>query len=828
MTQKFYTSAIQWGNNILYRGVENGQRVQLKIPFKPTLFADSPKQTEFKTLWGKYVAPITFDSIKEAKEYTTLYEDVRGFNIHGMTNYQYQFIADKFVGDIEYDLNLLNIYSLDIETTTELGFPDYRNPQEEILLISVHNKATKENIVWGSRSYTALPDDIFTYRMCKDENTLLREFVSWWHNNCPDVVTGWHIDGFDIPYLIHRISKTIGEEHVNKLSPWGNVSCREVTKFDQQNEVWDIQGVTILDYIDLYKKFTYGNRESYKLGYIAQEELGESKHELEGSFKDQYTNQWPDFVRYNAQDSRLVDLLDDKLKFIELVFTIAYLAKCNLKDVYGPVKTWDVFIYNYLKAKNIVIPPQSRKHGGEFEGAWVKEPQIGMHGWTMSFDFASLYPSIIRQWNMSPETFVGMKPGMTVDLFMNNEFDHPDTDDTVAANGAMFSKEVYGIVPEVVKVILDGRKIAKKDMLKLEQEYQDTKDKTLEGKIASLDGKQMAFKILANSLYGALSNAGFRYFDLRLAEAITLTGQASDRHIERILNVYMNNLLKTENKDYVIAGDTDSIYLNVDPLVRKVYGSSDKIDKSQIVTFLDSVGNSKFKEQIDNSIAAIYKIGNCYEKVMDMKREAIASKVIWTAKKRYAMMVHNSEGVTYTPYKMKIMGMDLIKSSTPQLIRKKLKEALVIIFEKDEPALHKYVSDLRLEFNKMSVEEISFPRGANDIEKWADERTKYKSRTPIHVRGAIMYNWFFKNDNEIVDIKGGDKVKFVYLKMPNPIKEDVISFPSFNKLPKQMGLHNYINWDLQWEKTFINPILGITKVIGWHPELQPTLEGILF
>lgn len=820
---KFYTFAAQMGNRIFYRGIHNGRRVTEKVEFSPTLFVTSKKKTLYKTLFNEYVEPMKFTDIREAKEFSKRYEDVDGFNVFGMTQFQYQYLSDEFPGEIEYDLNDMKIHVVDIEVASENGFPDAVKAEEEVLLISIYDKVSKENIVMGTRPYEALSDDNFTYVLCNNENHLLKEFIIRWQQNCPDIMTGWNVEGYDVPYLINRITRILGEDWVRKLSPFGMVNSRNVNKMGNDVEVWDIVGVVVLDYLDLYKKFTYSSQESYALGHIGTVELGVGKHDIDGSFKDAYTFHWDKFVRYNAFDTELVARLDEKLKFIEIVLTIAYLAKCNLKDVFGPVKTWDIFIYNYLKSKNVVIPPQKRSHGGDFEGAWVKEPIPGMYGWTMSFDFASLYPSIIRQWNMSPETLIGMQPGVTVDTFMQGKVESTiDLDATLAANGALFKKDIYGIIPEVVKVVIEGRKIAKKEMLKLEQEKNTSNDPTLDSRIAALNGKQMAFKILANALYGALSNAGFRYYDLRIAEAITLTGQASDRHVELTLNSYMNSALKTEDVDYVIAGDTDSVYLNVDPLVRKVI--DDVSDTDNVVAFLDRVGKTKFQEQLNKSIDYIFAMGNCYERIMDMKREAIASRAIWTAKKRYAMMVHNSEGVDYKPYKMKVMGMDIIKSSTPLAIRKKLKEALTVIFEKDQESLHEYVGKLHIDFLKMPVEEIAFPRSVTDILKWANPKTIYSTSTPIHVRGSLLYNNFNKADKGIVQIRNGDKIKFVYLKVPNPIRENVVSFPSYGILPETMGLHKYVDYEKMWESVFISPLKGITTAIGWTPEKVATLE----
>ncbi len=473
---EFYTSVIQYGNRILYRGYKNGRRVHEKLEYSPTLYVQSKDPTRYKTLYGQYVESMPMGSINEAKAFVKEYEDVEGFKIFGMTQFQYQFIADKFAGDIEYSLKDMSISIIDLETASEDGFPNPDVANEQILLISIHEVNTDREIVWGFREYKKDPSDSFEYRLCKDEASMLRVFIEYWQANTPDILSGWNTEGYDIPYLINRIERVLGEEWVKKLSPWGLVNSREINTMYGKKIAWDISGVVSLDYLDLYRKYTYSSRESYTLGAISQVELNDTKLELSGSFRDQYTNQWNDFVRYNSKDTRLVKRLEDKLKFIELACNIAYLAKCNIKDTFGPVKTWDVFIYNYLKAKDIVIPPQTKKHGGSFEGAWVKEPIPGMYGWTMSFDFASLYPSIIRQWNMSPETILGMVPNVNVKNFMTGEFDRPDGDFTVAANGAMFKKVLMGIVPEVITVIIDGRKIAKKEMLEKEKQLELIKD----------------------------------------------------------------------------------------------------------------------------------------------------------------------------------------------------------------------------------------------------------------------------------------------------------------------------------------------------------------
>ena len=824
--EKFYTSALAWGQNILYRGIENGRRVQKKVAFEPTLYVKANKRSDWKALDGTPCEPMKFQDIREAKEFAKRYDGVQGFNIYGMTQWQYQFLAEEFPGDIEYDLDKMNIWSLDIETTVSNGFPDIATASEEILLISIQDKATKKLIVFGSRSYEKQADDNFEYRLFADEKAMLRGFIEYWAMNCPDIVTGWNVDQFDFPYIINRVMRVLDEEYVKRLSPWGFINERKLEIRGKEVQTYDIMGVVILDYYELYKKFTYGAKESYTLGFILKEEgIAVQKMEYDCSFKDFYTLHWQDFVKYNARDTEGVDSLDDKLKFIELVITIAYLAKCNLKDVYGQVRVWDVFIYNYLLHKKVAIPFSQGKIGGSIEGAYVKDPQMGMKGWIVSFDFASLYPTLIRQWNMSTETIVG-KVDLVVDNVVNpvdmEPFEFAKAHDyTIAANGTMYIREFKGILPEVVEVMVKGRKSVKKEMLRLQQLYQETHDPKLVPKIAALDGKQMAYKIMANALYGAAGNAGFRYYDLRIAEAITLTGQACNKHVEKVLNKFMNKLMETEGVDYSIYGDTDSQYIDFGPLVQKF--APGKTD-DQVVAFIEKI-EGEFQKAIQRSIDEIYDQCNCFEKLMDMKREAIASRGFWTSKKRYALKVHDSEGVKYDPPKIKVTGLDIVKSSTPQMVRAQLKGTLPVIFDSNEIALREYVAECKKAFMQLTPEQIAFPRSANDIDKFKDPNTLYRKGTPMHCRAALLYNHHTKKFRDTYqEIGNGDKIKFIHLMIPNPIHEDIFGFLSSGQFPRETGLEKYIDWDLMWEKTFIVPLTGIASSIDWRLELTASLE----
>ena len=538
------------------------------------------------------------------------------------------------------------------------------------------------------------------------------------------------------------------------------------------------------------------------------------------------SNSWNLFCEYNFRDTQLVDMMDNKRKFIELVIQMAYMAKCNFQDIFSPVKTWDVFIFSQLHLKKIAIPSSGEKAPGSIEGAWVKDPQSGMFKWVVSFDFAALYPSIIKQWNISPEMMADEKFDITVNDFITQSDGFKvaaeyarDNNLTLAANGTMYRKDRLGIIPELMTLCLSSRKIAKNEMLKLEQVYQDTHDTSLLGKISSLDAKQLAVKQLANSGYGALCNVGFRYFKLPMGEAITLTGQASDKHLESGFNTFMSAMLN-HTKDYIIYGDTDSLYLNVGDLVDKLCANK---TEDEVVNFLIKC-DPKFQTVINKSVDEVYELCNCYSKSMASKREAIASKGFWVKKKRYALKVHNSEGVSYNPPKIKVMGLDLVKTSTPAAIRKDLKKSLDVIFDASEKEIQLYVDSIYQKFMTLPIEEIAFPRGVSDVDKWIDGEG-YISRTPIHVRAAIVYNNATKSKRaKYSPISNGDKLRFIYLKLPNPVKEDVIGWPANDKFPG-LKLENYIDRELQFEKVFMGPMQGMLTAIGWDAVEQSSLES---
>ncbi|MBJ29702.1 MAG: DNA polymerase [Euryarchaeota archaeon] len=824
----FYTDVRLLGDDILFCGYEHGERVTYREKCRPTLYfvpSDQSKVSKFKTLDGRYAHPKQFDGARSARSFIEKYENVEGLEVHGYERFVYQFISNRFPDEVEFDMDLMQIYTIDIEVACDNGFPSVEESREEILCITMKNLITKKITTWGTREF----DNTHEYRLFDSEASLLEDFHHWWVTSTPDVITGWNCNLYDIPYICRRIERVLGEKWKRSLSPWNRVIDRELVIKGRKQLAYDITGVTILDYLDLYQKFTYSAQSSYRLDHIADVELGQKKldHSEFENFKAFYTGDWQKFVEYNIHDVELVDRLEDKMKLIELALTLSYDAKVNLGDVFSQVRMWDTLIYNDLQERNIVVPPKvGTKKNEQYAGAYVKEPVPGMYDWVVSFDLNSLYPHLIMQYNISPETLVERRhPTVSVEGLLNREV-KIDGEYAVCANGAQYRKDVHGFLPEIMQRIYDDRTIYKKKMLKAKQKYETNPTPDVQKEISRYNNIQMARKIQLNSAYGAIGNQYFRYYNLANAEAITLSGQVSIRWIENKMNSYLNKLLKTEDYDYVIASDTDSIYLHLAPLVEKVFSNREKSSDSTL-RFLEKVCDVELEKYISNSYQELATYVSAYDQKMIMKRENIANKGIWTAKKRYILNVWNSEGVQYAEPKLKMMGIEAVKSSTPMPCRTAIKEALDLVMNSDEDEVQKYISGFRKKFEQLPLEDISFPRSCNNIQKFTSTKDIYGKGCPIHVRGSLLYNHYIKKHkiaHKFPLIQEGEKIKYLYLRKPNRIGENVISF--FQTLPTEFELDGSVDYEVQFDKSFLSPIKGILDAIGWTPEKQITLEHI--
>ena len=832
--QTFYTHAFRHGKVIKYTGYENGDKVSYTIPFRPSLYVTTKKEAKWHALDGTPVEPIHFGSMSEATEFMKQYKDVPNFDIYGNTNYVAQYINEEFPGNIEWDRSLINVTSLDIECKFGEGFPDPALADQEVTAITTKNNIDDVYYTFGCGDYDKEKSIMQTHEVryikCGNERELLHKFLYHMAKTSPDVLTGWNIEFFDIPYLINRIEKIIGGNKEKMLSPWKMIDKREVQQpFSTNTRVkYDIKGITCLDYLAIFKKFafTYGPQESYKLDNIANVVLGEKKLDFGEALdlNELHDNDYQKFIDYNIKDVELIDRMEDKLGLITLCLTMAYKGGVNYDSVLGTVAIWDSLIYRDLHSRNITIPQNEESTKGAYPGGYVKEPQVGMHDWVCSFDLNSLYPSIIMQYNMSPETIlVGMdERGVNVESTLAGKVRNNIPNTALAVNGVRFNTKTPGVLPMIIQEIYNERVKFKQKQIKAEQELELIANKSeqysLEKRIGIAKNQQLALKILLNSLYGAMGNKWFRYFDMRIAEGITLTGQATIKWAEQHLNNYLNETLETD-KDYVVAIDTDSVYVCLDEFVKR-YNPKNPIN------FLDKLCSTALEDALTKCYDELYTRLGGMENKMVMGREVIADRGIWTAKKRYILNVHDNEGVRYAQPKLKIMGIEAIKSSTPAICRQALKDMFKRIIETNEETVQADIQNFKNVFSKASAEEVSFPRSVQNIRKWIDKETIYKKGTPIHVRGAIMHNHLIDNQKlqrKVEKIHGGDKVKFTYLRKPNPTKENVIAFVDY--LPRQFKLEDYIDYNLQFEKTFLGAIEPVLTAVGWESEKRITLES---
>lgn len=1179
----FYTNVQRYGSKILYRGIKNGQRIQQKVGYSPTLFLKSDQPTKFTTIHGQYVAPIKPGTMIECRKFLEKYQNIQNFEVYGYTRYEYAFISDLFPKDIQWNRSDILVANLDIEVGSENGFPEPETALEPITAITV--KIGNSFKVFGCGDFTNTRSDV-QYIKCQDEIDLIKRFLAVWTSNYPDIITGWHciptdqsvwqrdrivpisrvgdvlvdskvlnrspitkkkkfviklanghcisasgdhkiptvlgngeeyskfsfghkektktklltvsemqkedslvkflevpihdnlssdndlysdgqiylagliytdgsirnksnagdgykiyqsdyslmetltsdgvgtsiiesrpgqysrsikrsllgdahsliyddscskklnvelisllskrqfliflsglLDGdgccmegvpsicnynndipamyelclwngilstisgnilrlvdypedlldtlrkrsrwnkirygflkrassqkikdikwkklkdkylirvmdiveteelvdmmdietdtglfissgvrvhnckfFDIPYLVNRITRLLGESVAKTLSPWGMLSERSVFQHNKKLQAYIILGISTLDYLELYKKFAPRGQqqESYKLDYICSVEINAKKlsYDEYGSLHKLYKENYQKFIDYNIKDVELVDRLDEKLKLIDLALTLSYDNKCNYEDVFAQVRMWDVIIFNHLRAKKLVVPQIKEQRKDAYVGAYVKDPQIGIFNWVASYDVSSLYPHLIMQFNISPETLIQpenytsvhkniLSQSIGIDQMLSQSVDTTGLDCSLTPNGQLFSNEKQGILPELMEKMFKERDMYKKKMKDAkrakEAETDPAKIEELEKTISMYDNLQLGKKVSLNSAYGSLGNNFFRFYDPRQASAITTAGQLTIRWIEKHLNKYLNGVLKTKDVDYVIYADTDSNYLNLDALVSKTLGDKIDQDTKSTIRFMDKVCEKHIQPAIDKAFVDLAEYTNAYAQKLSMKREALCSKGLWTGKKRYILNVYDNEGIEYAKPEVKITGMEMIKSTTPQVIREKLKKAVDIILNEDEIAIHKFISNFKEEFKKMNPADIASASGVNGVSEYTDKKTgTFTKGTPMHVRGCIIYNNAIKSkglDKKYPLIGDGEKIKFIALKEPNFYNSDTIAFQQ--DIPKELDLTDYIDYDAQYDKVFIEPLRRILTAIGWKTEETNSLE----
>lgn len=826
---RHYTSVVQNGKDtIFHRYFENGERHEETVKYEPFVGVRSRVETGVKTLFGQPLELRKFQSISDLKDWKS--ENEGYVEVYGDINPVAQFIATTYPKPIVFSKQNMVIFNLDIEVYCERGFPVPDKAMWPVVSITVQDMAKDTYHVFGVKQYRPKQDNV-KFHLCSGEADLLLQFVNFWAKERPDMITGWYIDGFDVPYLVNRIAQVLGQQHVKRLSPIGKVT--EKKRHDDYGEEkieYTIEGVQSYDYKALYLKLTFGPREQYTLDYIAKFELGAGKLEFKTketrSLNELYDDDYETFIDYNIKDVEIICLLDQKLGYIGTALKMVYMSKCQFKDVYGTVAIWDAYLYSALLRKRILCPPKGDHVKGEFPGGWVEDPKRGLHRNVLVCDIASSYPNSIISYNMSPETIIersslpeevqalAERYGNIEDCF-NAIYDLESEvmpilkkyELCMSPNGQFFRTDIDGFIPDIVAHVFAQRKAARKEIDAIDEQLKTCpaeEKASLKDRRSQLDAEQMALKVMMNSLYGALSNVHFRYFDLRMAEGITAAGQVSVRGVAK----WVSDKLDIEN----LYTDTDSIFLHLDPFLHGRF-KGQQVDKERQVRFFLSFYDNAIKDTIDEYFAALGSGLNFRRNTLSMEYELLADSALLLEKKKYVLKIIEKERkkTYFDKTELKVKGIEIVRTSTPQYIRDRMTDVIKRIFEThDESVVQAYLEEIKREFKTLPPEDVSFPRGVKGMGKYAGAQKS----VPMHVRAALLYNFRLK-EMKLLDkyraIHDGDKIKFTYVKEPNAFGTNVIGF--MDTLPNEFPV--LVDYDMQWEKAFEGPMEKIFEAIGW-------------
>ncbi|ASD50396.1 DNA polymerase [Acidovorax phage ACP17] len=850
---KTYTFVDRIGNRIFHRYVENGRHFREVVSEYPIAFYLKAEGGTDRSLYGDVLKKKVFEKISDARDFVKKYEGVSDFEIFGQDDYVQQFIAHTYPRDLVFDMKDFTVASIDIEVEHDDGFPEPERAENEVMSIAI-------KVFGGASICFALqpkPDheDLkgVEYIHCDDEHAMLALFVARFRSIAPHFFTGWNVYGFDVPYLVNRISKILGENAANQLSVFSEECKNCITACHNKEGVdsFKILGCTVLDYIELYKKFG-DKQESYRLDYVAeQEEVGRkiSYEEYGNNLMRLYRENFPKFIVYNDVDNRLVELLDGKLDFIQLAVAIAMLTKSRFSDATGTVKIWDNLIYHMCLKDKLVIPPKQRVAAVDNAGGYVREAKPGLYRWPVVFDLTSLYPSIARLLNLSPETQLSEPLGGVemVDLIFAGKVDPADyIRDGVcfAMNGATFRTDVEGIVSRAMTFVFFERK-RYKDLMKVEKNKLEALEKAgvtttqaaydeeharLKREVGKYDAFQKAVKVVNNGGYGAIGNIAFRYFRPAISEAITVTGQYIIRHVADELNAHLNKTFKTKGVDYIIGSDTDSVMVTLEKFVN-IIDPHRKADIQKVVDAVDKFCSENIEVFLEKLFEKLAARINARTNTLDMKREAICDFGLFRAKKNYVMRVYDMEHVRYAKPKLKIAGLETQRTTTPTVVREKLKEMIPLIFDSTEKEVQAVTSAFKAEFMALPLAKIAFPKGVSEVDKWTAKDGSVligQGTVPINSRAAIVFNALLEKHPDLWStyerIKPKSKIKYTYLKEPNPAMSHVVGFT--DDLPSEFGLDKYIDKEMQFDKAFLSPLQSLVSLVGWNAIEVPSLDDL--
>ncbi|MEM0354823.1 MAG: DNA polymerase domain-containing protein [Thermoplasmata archaeon] len=801
-----YTKVETYGNKIYFSGLKNGKKVNVESKFKPCYFIESQnKNSEYKSIYG---APL----LKRECEIRDFYNIESNKNYHGTIRPQYQFINEYFPDLEDFDSKLIDVWFWDIEIDVNDKFPSPEFADAPINLITLKRKSSNKFIILSTKDYNLdlskaeLENYSYDKRIFNSEKEMLISFCNFLRSIRPHVLVGWNSIFFDWVYITNRIKNIIGEEYLKSASPFGffkNIQVQNISK-DYPEPVLDLGGITNLDLMSIFRKYTFKEYESYSLDYISSEILNLRKlKQPDMSFKEFMNDHWDDFVLYNLYDVYLVEQIENKTNLLELVFTLAYVSGVNYIDVFSETRVWDSIIYRHLYKNKIIIPPKKSNKSKDFPGGVVKDTISGIHDWISVFDFKSLYPSIMRSLNLSFETINQSESIWEIDIedIEKNQPIHKDY--CTSAAGYLFRKDITGTFPILMEKFFNKRL----EYQKLKKQNSGTPKELI------YDSFQLTFKILINSLFGAIGTPYFRFYDYRIACSITMTGQLAAKWVIKYTNKKLNEYFGTYDKDYVIANDTDSVMYTLGLL-----GSSD--NKEQDFYKVLEFSKEKLQKWIEEAIDILCNSLNTKERVLFMEREPLAVKGFFQTKKRYILkIVEKDEKYSETPY-YKIRGLNSVRSSTPEFFRKKLNEFYEYLLSDDFnlSLIEDFVEKSYEELKQYDLSKIANSCKVNNIEKYLDNEGNILKGCPYNVRAAINYNRLIKEYNledSYPIIQSGDKAKILYIKEGNPYNISVISFKTQPPL-EILDLKVWTDYSKMFTKELISPLEKVCEVINYN------------
>ena len=822
----------------LFTWDKDGKRIKVITSYDPYLMVEG--KGDFESIFGTKLVKKSFRTQYDRFKYVKDTGIKRVFENHPATQ---QYLIDTFwqVNEKpEFSQNPIKVLFLDIETYSPDEFPQPSNPTHTVNVITVFDSLNRHYYTFGLKDFENKDDDV-TYIKCASERELFQKFVEYVETDYPDIMSGWNSEFFDLPYILNRCTRILGEEWTNRLSPSGKVYSRSIRgQFGQEQMRWYVEGVSLIDYLDVYKRFSVGVKESYKLDAIGESELGEKKVDFGNmNLATLADNDWQTFVEYNIQDVRLLTKLEDKLKYTELIKMLAYVGLTSFEAAMGSLSVINGATAVRARQRNQFVPSFIRNEDtGKNPGAYVGEPLKGFQENIISFDANSLYPNVMISLNMSPETKVGkIEDKNNTDIVIRHvngqvfnishqkfvEFCKKEEIAISKAN-VLFTQKRKGVMPEILDYYYGKRVEIKKELQKYRQEYSKNKTQKLKFIIDQLDAKQLCIKVFINSIYGYFGNKNAPFGDDDIASSITLTGQSVIKTSNELLKKYIKQKTNIDDEkilnNCIVYNDTDSSYISVKPLVSAGLSFTDESGKLT-KEFYDEVQNI---EDFLNDEIKVWgaKALNSKDCRFVFKREMIADVGIFLQKKRYVIHVLDDEGIPMDKYKY--TGVEVVRSTMPDAIKPHVKNIIETMLKTQSISETNKALDTTYKiFKDLPVEDITFVSGLKGYEKYAAQCDGWKTAKgmPIHVKAAYYHNMILKRlgiENKYETISSGDKVRYFYVQQPNPYNLSCIAYKYY--YPEEFKKIFHADVDKMFEKNLYVVIERFYENVNWTPK-QP-------